>query len=37
MRQQTGESTTWTFAAKELSGMRAWALSIESVTGKRAA
>jgi nitroimidazol reductase NimA-like FMN-containing flavoprotein (pyridoxamine 5'-phosphate oxidase superfamily) len=37
MRQQTGESTTWTFAAKELSGTRAWALSIESVTGKRAA
>jgi hypothetical protein len=37
MRQQTGASTTWTFAAEELPAMRVWALSIESVTGKRAA
>jgi hypothetical protein len=37
MCQQTGENTTWTFAAKELSATRVWALSIESVTGKRAA
>jgi hypothetical protein len=36
MRQQTGESTRWTFVAEELSASRVWALSIESVTGKRA-
>jgi nitroimidazol reductase NimA-like FMN-containing flavoprotein (pyridoxamine 5'-phosphate oxidase superfamily) len=37
MRQQTGESTTWTFVAEELSATRVWALRIEWVTGKRAA
>jgi nitroimidazol reductase NimA-like FMN-containing flavoprotein (pyridoxamine 5'-phosphate oxidase superfamily) len=35
MRQQSGTESPWEFSARELSAVRVWQLTIESVTGKR--